>query len=59
VLGLIFQGVRGWKLAQTPEYVMTGIGSAVLGIWLFGLIGFTGILILGPKTSIRGWRLPS
>ncbi|MGB5593473.1 MAG: A24 family peptidase [Crocosphaera sp.] len=53
VLGLIFQGVRGWQTAQTPEYLMTGISSAVLGIWLFGLIRWTGS-ILFQKEALGG-----
>ena len=49
VVGLIFQGIIGWQLARTPEYLITGIGSAVLGIWLFDLIGISGTLILGQQ----------
>ena len=49
VLGLIFQGVMGWKMGQTSEYLMTSISSAVLGIWLFDLIGFSGTIILGQQ----------
>ncbi len=49
VLGLIFQGVMGWRMAETPEYLMTGVASAVLGIWLFDLIGLSGTLVLGQQ----------
>ncbi|MEA5533484.1 prepilin peptidase [Crocosphaera sp. XPORK-15E] len=47
ILGLIFQGAIGWQMSHTADYLMTGIGSAVLGIWLFDLIGFSGTIILG------------
>ncbi|MDJ0510128.1 MAG: A24 family peptidase [Crocosphaera sp.] len=49
VLGFIFQGVMGWQASQTPEYLMSGISSAVLGIWLFDLIGLSGLIILGQQ----------
>ncbi|MEM8778897.1 MAG: prepilin peptidase [Cyanobacteria bacterium P01_G01_bin.49] len=49
VLGLIFQGIIGWQMAETANYLMTGISSAVLGIWLFDLIGFGGTIILGQQ----------
>lgn len=49
VLGLIFQGVMGWQRGQTPEYLITGVASAVLGIWLFDLIGLTGTFVLGQQ----------
>lgn len=49
VLGLIFQGIIGWQMSQTADYLMTGIGSAVLGIWLFDLIGISGTILLGQQ----------
>ncbi len=49
ILGLIFQGIIGWQAAQTPEYLMTAIASAVLGIWLFCIIRWTGTWVFGKE----------
>ncbi|CCQ50257.1 prepilin peptidase [Crocosphaera watsonii WH 8501] len=49
ILGLIFQGIIGWQFAQTPEYLMTAITSAVLGIWLFCIIRWGGTWVFGKE----------
>lgn len=53
VLGLVFQGLRGWQEGQVANYLMLGIGSAVLGIWLFDIIGWVGTMLLG-QTAMGG-----
>jgi leader peptidase (prepilin peptidase)/N-methyltransferase len=52
VLGLGFQFLQGWQQGQISSYLMTGIFSAVLGIWLFDGIGWLGSLLL--KTEALG-----
>lgn len=47
ILGLGFQLVIGWQTAQMSNDLMTGVGGAVLGLWLFDLIGIIGLIILG------------
>lgn len=52
VLGLIFQGVIGWQLAQgsgIADRLMFGISGAVSGIWLLETIAFVGLIILGQQ----------
>lgn len=46
VLGLGFQLIRGWQTGNIPDYLMMGIGGAVLGIWLFDLINIVSIILL-------------
>ncbi len=53
LLGLGFQGLRGWQAGQLPSYLLLGIGSAVLGMWLFDLIRWGGTLALG-QTAMGG-----
>ena len=52
VLGLIFQGIWGWQLAQgkgTIDRLMFGIAGAVLGIWLLEIIALLGSMMLGQQ----------
>lgn len=52
VLGLIFQGVIGWQIAQgqgIANRLMFGIGGAVLGIWLLEIIALVGSIMLGQQ----------
>ena len=52
VVGLIFQAVLGWHLAQgkgVAERLMFGIGGAVTGIWLLEIIALIGAIMLGQQ----------
>ncbi|GAB4544714.1 MAG: A24 family peptidase [Pleurocapsa sp.] len=52
VLGLVFQVILGWHLAQaegTVNQLMFGIGGAVLGIWLLETIAVLGSMMLGQQ----------
>jgi leader peptidase (prepilin peptidase) / N-methyltransferase len=52
VLGLIFQGIIGWQIAQgqgIANQLMFGIGGAVLGIWLLEIIALLGSIMLGQQ----------
>jgi leader peptidase (prepilin peptidase)/N-methyltransferase len=49
VLGLGFQLIQGWQQSQVSNYLMSGIVSAVVGIWLFDIIGWLGTLSLGRE----------
>lgn len=57
VLGLGFQMAQGWQASHLPRtsasYLLMGIGSAVLGIWLFDIIGFFGTIAFG-QTAMGG-----
>jgi leader peptidase (prepilin peptidase)/N-methyltransferase len=56
MLGLGFQALEGWQTSQTlglSHYLFVGIGSAVLGIWIFDLIGLVGAIALG-QTAMGG-----
>ena len=68
--GLGWQILLGWQQGQVPQFLMLGIGSAVLGIWLFEIFLWTGTLLLGqpamgggdPKLAAGigawlGWKL--
>ena len=52
VLGLVFQGIWGWQVAQgkgTIDRLMFGIAGAVLGIWLLEIIALLGSMMLGQQ----------
>ena len=52
VLGLIFQAIWGWQLAQgkgIANQLMFGIGGALLGIWLLEVIALLGSIMLGQQ----------
>lgn len=52
VLGLIFQVIVGWHLAQgqgIANQLMFGVGGAVTGIWLLEIIALVGTLMLGQQ----------
>ncbi|NJK40894.1 MAG: prepilin peptidase [Acaryochloridaceae cyanobacterium SU_2_1] len=57
ITGLLFQGALGWLINQQPaglaEGLITGFLGAVIGIWLFDLIGFAGSLAL-KQTAMGG-----
>lgn len=53
VVGLAFQALRGWQEAQVINYLIFGIGSAVLGIWLFDAIRIIGSFAFG-QTAMGG-----
>ena len=54
VLGLAFQGYLGWEMGNIPEGLILGVGSAVLGVWVFDLIRYSGTLILGQPAMGGG-----
>ena len=52
VVGLIFQGIIGWQIAQgqgMANGLMFGIGGAVSGIWLLEIIAFVALVIMGQQ----------
>lgn len=52
VLGLCFQGVIGWQIAQgkgVANHLMFGIGGAVSGIWLLEIIALVGMIMMGQQ----------
>ena len=52
VLGLVFQGIIGWQIAQgqgIANRLMFGIGGAVSGIWLLEIIAFVALVIMGQQ----------
>jgi len=57
IAGVVFQGTVGFlqasQLAGVSQHLMTGIGGAVLGLWLFELIAFGGSIIFG-QTAMGG-----
>jgi leader peptidase (prepilin peptidase)/N-methyltransferase len=53
IVGLGFQAWQGWQDAQVASGLMMGIGSAVLGIWLFDAIRFIGAVAFG-QTAMGG-----
>jgi leader peptidase (prepilin peptidase)/N-methyltransferase len=53
ILGLGFQGILGWQAGSLPLGLMEGIGSAVLGMWLFEILRWGGTLALG-QTAMGG-----
>lgn len=54
VLGLGFQVARNWHQGSIPESLLLGIGSAVLGIWLFDLIRLVGTIAFGQPAMGGG-----
>jgi leader peptidase (prepilin peptidase)/N-methyltransferase len=54
IVGLGFQALRGWQDAQVANYLMMGIGSAVLGIWLFDAIRVTATIFYGQTAMGDG-----
>ncbi len=54
ITGLAFQGVMGWPTQTIPQHLVLGIGSAVLGLWLFDLIRYAGTLIFGQEAMGDG-----
>lgn len=54
VLGLLFQLLLGWQAGNTIQGLMLGIGSAVLGIWLFEIIRWSGTIALGQPAMGGG-----
>ncbi|MEQ9357610.1 prepilin peptidase [Coleofasciculus chthonoplastes] len=57
VAGILFQGVfaflRTAQLSDISAQLMTGIGGAVLGIWLFDIITLVGSILFG-QTAMGG-----
>ncbi|MCU0535411.1 MAG: prepilin peptidase [Hydrococcus sp. Prado102] len=53
IVGLGFQIWRGWQDAQVANYLMLGISSAVLGIWLLDAIRWIGSIAFG-QTAMGG-----
>ncbi|MGF1588658.1 MAG: prepilin peptidase [Pleurocapsa sp.] len=52
LLGLVFQGVVGWQVAQgqgIANQLMFGIGGTVSGIWLLEIIALLGSIMLGQQ----------
>lgn len=57
LVGLVFKMIAGWEnsqIAGLTSYLMLGIGSAVLGIWLFDIITIVGTLALGQPAMGGG-----
>jgi len=57
IAGLIFQAIQalvGWQQGSWALGLMQGIGSAVLGLGLFDLMGWAGFLLLGQKAMGGG-----
>ncbi len=58
IVGLVFIALWGWQssssIAGVSQQLMTGIASAVLGIWLFDLISFLGSLAFGQAAMGGG-----
>lgn len=57
VVGLVFQAVVGWQngqIAGIAQQLMSGIGGAVLGIWLLEIIGIIGLLIFQQEAMGGG-----
>ncbi|AFY79085.1 MAG: prepilin peptidase [Hydrococcus sp. C42_A2020_068] len=53
VVGLGFHTLQGWQEGHIANYLMLGIGSAVLGIWLFDAIRLIGSIAYG-QTAMGG-----
>lgn len=57
VAGLLFQGILGFEetsqLSGISSQLMTGIIGAVVGIWLFDIISFSGSIVF-RKTAMGG-----
>lgn len=52
VLGLVFQVIIGWNLAQgqgVANQLMFGVGGAAAGIWLLEIIALVGSIVLGQQ----------
>lgn len=54
VLGVVFQGLMGAFLGNTAIGIVSGIGGAVLGLWLLSLISWAGSLALGQTAMGAG-----
>ncbi len=58
VVGLLYQGLIGWGTTFTPggiiAHLMTGIGGAVLGLWLLDVIALGGTALLGQPAMGAG-----
>jgi leader peptidase (prepilin peptidase) / N-methyltransferase len=59
VLGLVFQVAKGWWLIFSPidsvhHLVLDGILGAVVGLWLFDIIGFAGSIAFGQNAMGAG-----
>jgi leader peptidase (prepilin peptidase)/N-methyltransferase len=54
VLGLLYQILLGWQNGNLIQGLMLGIGSAVLGLWLFDIIRFSGEIALGQPAMGGG-----
>ncbi len=58
VAGLVFKGAIGFlqasQLAGVSDQLMHGIGSAVLGLWLFDIIAFVGSIVFGQAAMGGG-----
>lgn len=57
VAGLVFQAAIGWQVSQgtgIASHLMAGIGSAVLGIWLFDAILMVGTIAFGQAAMGGG-----
>lgn len=57
VVGLLFQGVIGWQVAQgsgIANQLMFGIGGAVSGIWLLEIIALIGLVMMGQQAMGDG-----
>jgi leader peptidase (prepilin peptidase)/N-methyltransferase len=54
ILGLVFQLMLGGQAGNPFQGLMLGIGSAVLGIWLFEIIRWAGTIALGQPAMGGG-----
>lgn len=52
--GLSWQILVGWQQGQLPHFLMLGISSALLGIWLFEIFLWSGTLLLGQPVMGGG-----
>jgi len=58
ILGIVFQMAVGWFLEPTmtglSKHLITGIGGAVLGLWLFDAIALLGSMAFGKTVMGAG-----
>lgn len=54
VVGLCYQGLRGWQAGELAQQLMVGILGAVVGLWLFETIAFVGSIAFGQAAMGAG-----
>jgi len=57
IVGLGFQAIVGWQngqIAGIAQQLMSGVGGALLGIWLLETIGIIGLLIFQQEAMGGG-----